>query len=222
MNMTSADPEFVDTDLKLKIPSGILISGSSSSGKTALTIRLIEQREEIFSPSPQTVLYCYGEFHQIVPYLESIGVSTYSGVPSSEQIDALSKPSLIILDDLMYNINQQFLNDLYTKQSHHKNFTIITLCQNLFDKVIKIPRLNSMYIFLLRAPNSLISVRSLGTQIYPRQLPFFIDSYNQATNEQYGYLMIDMHPSSRPILRLRTHIFPGEQTYVFVPKNNVD
>ncbi|KAL3112851.1 hypothetical protein niasHT_019177 [Heterodera trifolii] len=76
----------------------------------------------------------------------------------------------------------------------------------------------------LRAPNSLLSIRNIGVQLFPRQLDFFLDAYRQATARPYGYLLIDMHASSDPSLRLRTNIFKDEQEedegiVVFIPKN---
>jgi hypothetical protein len=93
------------------------------------------------------------------------------------------------------------------------------LVQNLFDSKIKVPRINSQYIILMRAPNSLLSIRNLGTQLYPRKIGFFLDAYKKATASQYGYLLIDMHPASRSYIRLRTCIFPGEAANIFIPKS---
>jgi hypothetical protein len=137
---------------------------------------------------------------------------------SDEIIHGLEKPSLIILDDLMYDADEKWLANLYTKRSHHENFGVIMMVQNLFDKKIKVPRLNSMYIFLMRAPNSLLSVRNIGSHLWPRQLSYFMDAYKKATSHSFGYLLIDMHPSSISEVRLRTNIFQGEATELFLPK----
>ena len=50
----------------------------------------------------------------------------------------------------------------------------------------------------------------LGTQLFPRQQAYFQDAYRKATEKPYGYLMIDMHPSTHASMRLRTNIFPGK------------
>uniref|UniRef100_A0A914LBI4 Uncharacterized protein n=1 Tax=Meloidogyne incognita TaxID=6306 RepID=A0A914LBI4_MELIC len=56
----------------------------------------------------------------------------------------------------------------------------------------------------MRSPNSVLSVRNIGVQLFPRKLDYFLDAYRQATDKPYGYLVIDMHASSDPGLRLRT------------------
>jgi hypothetical protein len=210
-------------DLKLKLPFGAIIAGPSSSGKTELCQRLVDNRQVLFEPPPLSVLYAYGQFNKMVTYFESIdGVHTVQGAPSDALIRSLPKPALVILDDLMYDVDERWLANLYTKRSHHENFGVIMLVQNLFDRKVKVPRLNSMYLFLMRAPNSLLTVRNIGSHLWPRQLPFFMDAYRKATSANYGYLLIDMHPSSLTEIRLRTSIFPGEPTELFVPKAGVD
>jgi len=130
------------------------------------------------------------------------------------------KPLLLILDDLLLSINEKYLSELFTKKSHHQNFSIIFVTQNLFDPKIKVARQNSQYIIVMRSPNSMLSVRNIGVQLFPRQLDYFLDAYRQATKHPYGYLVIDMHASSDPTLRLRTNIFKDdEEKLIFIPKN---
>jgi hypothetical protein len=71
-----------ENDLKLKLPFGAIIAGPSSSGKTQLCLRLLEHREKLFEPSPRSILYAYGQFNKMVPYLESKGIQTIQGTPS--------------------------------------------------------------------------------------------------------------------------------------------
>uniref|UniRef100_A0A914H8S8 Uncharacterized protein n=1 Tax=Globodera rostochiensis TaxID=31243 RepID=A0A914H8S8_GLORO len=159
-----------------------------------------------------------------VPVLQKAGVDVYAGVPSEELIKQLPKPLLLILDDLMLSIEERYLSELFTKKSHHHNFAVVFVTQNLFERKIKVARMSAQYLVLMRAPNSLLSIRNVGVQLFPRQLDFFLDAYRKATARPYGYLLIDMHASSDPALRLRTSIVKNEQeedegTVVFIPKN---
>lgn len=130
------------------------------------------------------------------------------------------KPLLLILDDLLLTIEEKFLNQLFTAKSHHQNFAVVFVTQNLFEKKIRVARQNAQYIVLMRAPNSVLAIRNIGVQLYPRQLDFFLDAYRQATHQPYGYLLLDLHASSHPALRLRTNIFKeDEEKVIFIPKN---
>uniref|UniRef100_A0A183C7L2 Integrase catalytic domain-containing protein n=1 Tax=Globodera pallida TaxID=36090 RepID=A0A183C7L2_GLOPA len=124
--------------------------------------------------------------HPEIPELERQGIIVHAGPPSDEMLNKLPKPFLIVYDDLMGEIDAKKLADLYTKKSHHNNFAVMFLTQNLFDKAMRVPRSNAQYIFLMRAPNDMLSIRNLATQIFPREQGFLIDAYKQACAEPYG------------------------------------
>nr|CAD2202669.1 unnamed protein product [Meloidogyne enterolobii] len=191
-------------DLKFKIPFGMIISGPSSSGKSTLLLRFISEAANLIEPKPKSILYCFGEMSNIVPILQKSGVSVYSGVPPEDLIKKYQKPLLLILDDLLMSIDEKYLSELFTKKSHHQNFAVIFVTQNLFERKIKVARQNAQYIIIMRSPNSVLSVRNIGVQLFPQKLDYFLDAYRQATNKPFGYLVIDMHASSDPGLRLRT------------------
>ncbi len=56
---------FDETDLKFKIPGGMIIAGPSSSGKSTLVMRLLENAEEMFDPPPAEIVYAYGQYHSL-------------------------------------------------------------------------------------------------------------------------------------------------------------
>jgi len=212
---------FSDKELKFKLPFGMIISGPSSSGKSTFLLKFISETESLIDPKPKSILYCFGEMSSIVPILQKSGVSVFSGVPPDDLINKFQKPLLLILDDLLLSIDEKYLSELFTKKSHHRNFAVIFVTQNLFERKIKIARQNAQYIIIMRSPNSVLSVRNIGVQLFPRKLDYFLDAYRQATNRPYGYLVIDMHASSDPGLRLRTNIFKeDEEKIIFIPKNS--
>ena len=45
---------------------------------------------------PQSVLYCYGQYNNIVSKFKNDGINVCSGPPSNQKIDAFAKPSIII------------------------------------------------------------------------------------------------------------------------------
>ena len=211
---------FTEKDLKFKLPFGLIISGPSSSGKTTFLLKFLNEYKDLVEPTPKSILYCYGEFHNQIAQIQKSGINVYSGVPSEELINSQPKPLLLILDDLMLNINERFLSELFTKKSHHGNIGIIFLTQNLFEKKIKVARANSQYIVIMRSPSHALQVRTLGTQIFPKQMDYFLQAYKSATSQSYGYIVIDLHASSDPLLRLRTNIFKGdEEKTLFIPAN---
>lgn len=216
---------FSDKDLKFKHPFGMIIAGPSSSGKSTLLLKFIAEAAELIHPPPASILYCFGELSDTVPFLQRSGINIYSGVPPADLIKKMTKPLLLILDDLLLTISEQQLSEYYLKDSHHQNFSIIFVTQALFDKRLRIPRQNAQYLVLMRSPNSELSIRNIGVQLFPRRLTYFLDSYRLATNKPYGYLIIDLHAASDSLLRLRSGIFKDDkeqgESFIFIPKNGL-
>jgi vacuolar-type H+-ATPase subunit F/Vma7 len=56
--------------------------------------------------------------------------------------------------------------------------------------------------------------------MYPGNVKFMREAYDDATKEPFGYIFIDLKPATEEQLRLRTHIFPEEYpTVVYIPKS---
>ncbi|KAL3107685.1 hypothetical protein niasHT_011698 [Heterodera trifolii] len=191
-------PRINESELAFPIPSGIIVSGPSSSGKTQLVLRLLRHANVMFDPPPKAIVWAYGEYSAQIPELERQGVVPHAGAPSDEMLKKLPKPCLIVYDDLMGDIEAKKLVDLYTKKSHHNNFSVIFLTQNLFDKSMRVPRSNAQYIFLMRAPNDMLSIRNLASQMFPREQGFLMDAYRQACALPYGYLLTTRRESFLP------------------------
>lgn len=206
---------YTEDALKLKCPFGMMISGSSNSGKTALCLKFLNHCEKLITPPPKKILYCYGEFGEHVPVLEKAGIETHEGAPTNEMLHKQPKPFLLVLDDLMMTIDPTLLAEIYTKKAHHMKFGVVFLSQNIFDSKIRVARTNSQYIILMRAPSNILAVKTLGSQLFPGRQKEFMEAYHDATLENFGYLLIDMHPKSSEELRLRTKIFPDEHMTIY-------
>jgi hypothetical protein len=154
----------------------------------------------------------------IIPQLQRAGVPVYAGVPSDDVLKRQPKPLLLILDDLMLEIDERNLSALFAKKSHHFLMNVIFITQNTFNAKLREARQNSHYLVLMRTPHSL-SIRNLGTQLFPGQLDFFLQSYRAATSTPFSYLLLDLHPNSDPTLKLRSNIFKDEELTIFSPKN---
>ena len=124
---------------------------------------------------------------------------------------------LLILDDLMLDASNNFLDLLFTRGSHNWNTSVIFVTQSLYGRDIKTARANSHYLVLMRNPSGQLQVRTVGSQLFPRKLNYFIESYNDATRDPFTYLIVNMHPNSPEDERLTTNIFPNEHTVLYLP-----
>jgi len=208
--------------MAFKAPFTAIVSGSSQSGKSSLVEKIISYIDELISPVPTKILYCYGAItNSLLRMKQKYGEEYFilnRGFPSLELMSSLSN-ALLILDDLLVELdeNHKEMNMLFTKGSHHNNISVIFLTQNLYDKRLRVPRINSHYLLLLKNPQGRDQIRTLAQQLYPEHRKFFQEAYDDATIQPYSYLLIDLHPRTEEEKRLSTNIFPNEKRIYYIP-----
>lgn len=203
--MFDSVPEF---DLLLKHPFNMVVSGSSGSGKSEWVARLIEKREQMIDTKFTRVVYHYGIFTKKILDFQKAGIETYHGMPREEDYFKSDNPTtLLILDDLLTEASENFLKILFTKATHHCNISAIFITQSFFDKSSRICRTNGHYFCFMRNPSSVLHIRNFATQVFPRKVKEFMEAYEDSTSQAFGYLFLDLHAQSPPLLKLRTRIF---------------
>jgi hypothetical protein len=95
-------------------------------------------------------------------------VSFVKGVPDFENHENV--PTLIVLDDLMDSLmDSTKVSELFTKESHHRNISLVLITQNLFHQgptSRHIP-LNSKNIFVFKSPRDKTQIFKLGSSSLP-------------------------------------------------------
>jgi hypothetical protein len=195
----------------------MILCGATGSGKTQWLIKFLNNYSDMIEPTPNKILYCYGEMNDTIINLKNKGIETFNGMPDQDMLQAQEKPLLLILDDLMLNVNKDFLDLLFTRGSHNWNVSVIFVTQSLYGRDIKTARANAHYLVLMRNPSAQLHIRTVGSQLFPRRLNYFMESYDDATQKPFSYLLINMHPNAPENLRLTTKIFPGEETTIYLP-----
>lgn len=205
-------------------PSTVLICGPTKCGKTFFITRAL--REKMFQPEADRLIWAFGiwqpGYEKLVidnPNIEFVkGLDGLNEVKFSKQ-----KRNLLVLDDLMSEGGQSpLLTHLFTRGSHHHNLTVVHLVQNLFHrgKTQRDCSLNSHYIVLFDNPRDRNQISILGRQMFPDQLggKFLRYSLADACKQQHhGYLTLDLNTDTPDESRVRTAIFPGEDTIVYKP-----
>ena len=201
-------------------PFNMVISGSSNTGKTEFVMRLIKYNKELITPPVDKIYYCYKEYQE--KFKEVEGVEFFEGfdesIISKENLEGGSV--LLILDDLMTQIQENILLDIFLVYSHHRKVYPVFVCHNLYYsglKNMKTISLNTTYNVIMKNPRDKSSTRILGSQMFTGQTKWFMEAYSYATRESYSYLLIDSKPTQADNLRLRANIFPGEDMICFIP-----
>ena len=141
------------------------------------------------------------------------------GSPTEKEEELFHK-CIVVLDDLMWeSSSSHVVGNLFTRVAHHRECFIIHITQNLFQggKVTRTQSLNAHYLVLFKNPRDRQQILYLARQIYPRKENFVLDSFEDATRRNYGYLLVDLNPITPEELRLRTDD-EDKQTYAYVCK----
>jgi hypothetical protein len=204
--------------------TSISISGATCSGKTTWLYRLLRHKDEMFAaPSPERVLYCYGIYQPLYDDMERIHsfITFHRGLPSEEDLEQLSSDThcnLVVLDDLMDSVTSSSeMENLFVKGMHHRRLSIIYLNQNLFSKGknARTINLNTHIQVLMKNPRDISQLQCLARQAFLGKSGYVMEAFKDATSESYGYLILDLSPMAEDAYRVRTRIFPEEDTIVY-------
>lgn len=204
---------------QLRHPFTSVIAGPTQSGKTEFTLTLIANVDEVIEPSPNRIIWCYGEDQEKLNRLPK-------WVEKSDTLDILdtldsNERNLVILDDLMDESSKnENISKLFTKGSHHRNLSVILITQNLFyqSNIMRTINRNVLYLIVFKNPRDSAQISYLGRQMFPNKSKYVLDAYKQATDVPHGYLLMDFTQKADERQRLLTGILPGEDAAVFVPR----
>lgn len=132
------------------------------------------------------------------------------------------KPHLIIIDDCQESIKKdKRITNLIIRGSHHGNFGVFLLLQNLFTQgsEMRTISLNCHYFLLLRNARDTSQLTRLASQIFnkDKQRKTLIDAYNTATSVPFGHLLIDVKPYTDESLRIQSNLLkdPPQRSVIF-------
>lgn len=207
----------------LECPFAMGVSGVTSSGKTFWVERLLQNVDNMLNKPVNKILYCYGAYQDIYNEMERDikNIEFHQGIPNdiSHLYTDNSHTNILVLDDLMTSVlKSPYMEDLFTKFSHHGNVSIIFIVQNLYAKspLSRSIFLNTSYFVLFKNPRGHDQIKKLNQQIFPCKKNFLFDAYTDAViNRKFGYLMVDLHPRSDPAYQVRTEIFPTEFPIIY-------
>ena len=199
--------------IPFKTPSNCIVSGASSSGKTRLIYQILKNSSEMFDKRVKKVYFWYNVYQSVFDEMknETPHIEFIEGLPNKEDLETWGTDmdlKVLILDDLMEKAAKSVdVVDLFTQYSHHFNFFVFFLVQNLFSggKFFSTISLNVHYFILFRTLRDRQQIYTLGRQMFGPELPFFMDAFNKATKHRYSYLLID-------ILPIQNHNINCEQT----------
>ena len=209
------------------------MSGSSGSGKTTRLMEFIRFKDVLCNAKFYKIYYFYSTWQKMYDEMKTQNLfdNFIEGIPDEETLmmmidssshlsESLSFPDhkLLIFDDLLCDIvsrKDNLMQKLFTVYSTHKKLSVIMLSQMLFkpgDYRFNVLSENVHYLFLFKSPRNSSKIIHLAKQISPYDNKFIVQSYKNATGDEFTYLLFDFHQSTPEKIRLRSKIFPSQGT----------
>ena len=170
----------------------------------------------MFEHEPVKVIYLYGAWQDKFSSMEkNYNVQFYNGIPNSETLNKAiqsKQPKLLVIDDMMCSAaSSDVIHDLFYKNSHHSNTSVILIVQNLFAKNLRGISLNCHYLILFKSPRDIGQISRLGGQLGISKL--LKSAYSDVCQKPYSHLVIDLHPRGDSEYMLRSDIFQDPIVY---------
>jgi hypothetical protein len=149
-----------------------------------------------------------------------LNITFLKGLPTMEVVEDIIADdchNLIVLGNLMHRVVQD-MEMLFTQGCHHRRLSVIFITQNIFRRGYqsRTIALNTTYMVLMTNIRDVSQVATLGRQLFPEHSS--VDAELRRCTVQmspYNYLALDMSLHSDDKYRLRTNVFPGEDTFTF-------
>jgi hypothetical protein len=192
----------------LKHPFTMIVAGPTCCGKTTLVKTILEKARALIQPPPAKIVWCYKRWQPMY---------TEINIPNLEFMEGLNTPSnsmfmepvLYVIDDLMKDATKSVdVCELFTEGSHHRNLSVICLLQNLYykGKENRTMNLNTQYLVLFKNPRDQQQISVLARQMYPKESHKLLHIFNQATQQPYGYLLVDLKQDTPDRERLKPNV----------------
>ena len=198
-------------------------TGATCSGKSFWLYQLLRNKDDMFENPPEKVLYCYGMYQPLYEQMEKElpFITFQQGLPSISDLETLANEktcNLVCLDDLMESVmTSSEMENLFVKGMHHRHLSVIFLNQNMYcqGKHSRTINLNTHILVLMKNPRDLSQIQCFARQAFMGKSKFLLEAFKDATSQPYGYLILDFSPTGPDAYRVRTRVFPGEDTIIY-------
>ena len=211
--MPAHETNLVNLDLRFRTPGTILLCGPTASGKTTFVREFLLLRKYIYDREPGPVYYFYRVYQDIFDDMLKNGIvdEFHEGMVTMDWIkeNVTESNCTIVIDDLASEVTQDTAN-LFTIGSHHYDFNIMMLAQNIFSKANPYFRdisINATASVIFKFPRDNSMIVNLAKQLAPGRSKDIVKIYKEATKRPYSHLYFDYHQATDEDLRIRSNIF---------------
>ena len=144
-----------------------IIFGPTGIGKTQFILEVI--RQQLIHPFPENIYYMYNieqPFMVTWNNIEKNHILFIKGLDFSKM--DTSKPSALIVDDLLLSGKNKEMAEIFILGTHHKKISLFYITQNLFPKcpLFRLMSANTHYFVIFNNPRHFNQIKTLSRQIF--------------------------------------------------------
>lgn len=195
--------------------------------------RLLKHRDHVFTTQFETIYYCVPEdalksMQKFIAELKNVcpQIKIITGIPESKLLLQHPLPKIFIIDDMMDQLKTNpYVKQMFVRDSHHENASIVIATQQYFE-VMPTIRNNLTYKVIFNDPTSDLVTRTVSSQLVWRTVnsgSSFLSNCFQTykhnfPHEKYPYIVIDSeYASGNEESRVRTNVFPFDEEGTIIP-----
>ena len=212
---------------KFKAPFNLIVAGPSGCGKTSWVRQLLANHVAMTTIEPKqlSVVWCYGQYQAGYQQpISGVNIEYREGLLTDDELN-YSKPDIVVIDDLQTEMaNNKDLANFFLKKGHHLGISFIFILQNIFAQGSQMRNiaLNGHYHCVFENKRDVEQLDRFIRQVAPKHKQFSEEMLKDIFKTQYGYLLVDCHPTTPAFLKFRTNIFPDSygrtMTTIYTPK----
>ena len=198
-------------DLRWETPANTIVCGPSFSGKTSLVDKIIRRKNILIKEGEKKkIILYYLSDQEIYKRWEDDKLLAFKakGVPDTDSfIETINfhgkSGAIVIFDDLGADIkkNSKFFRELFPVMTHHMKLNVFLILHNIFPEGLRELSLNTHRFVITHNPRDALGIATLGRQCYPGSKNFLTSVYKFIGKTKYGYLVLDFHQETNPVLR---------------------
>ena len=190
------------------------VCGPSCCGKTELIFRKL--LENTFSSKFLSIFHFYQHEQPKFKSLEAKLYIQFTKFPSFDLISELENCLLVFDGSCEEIFNDKEFSKLATA-GRHKNINVIYVKHNSFQqsKWSRTIDLNTTHIILFKSPLEIQQIGLIGRQLNNTQV--LKDSYELATKQPFGHLLIDLDQKTSVVLLYCSNIVPPGPSVFYLP-----
>jgi len=213
----------------LQHPFTCVIVGPTGCGKSQLAVDIIKNIKKTIYPCPTKIVWCYSEpqpslqrhLEHCISSVDGVQIAFHKGMPDWNKmfpVQESTHPSLVVIDDFMTEVGDkktaaEDIVNLFAKGSHHRNLSVLFLCQNMFYRggrnYMRDISLNTHYMFVFKNLRDRTQITYLARQMAPNDWQRVHQHFEDATRLPHQYYLFDLKPQTDEPVRQRTNFIWG-------------